>query len=136
VNEPAPPAHSSRRRSARIAARVSGEQRRLIAAKAAFEGRSLSAFIVATVGDAARRVVEARGCPSTGGFEVLCRIDAYADYVAEVEAEDAEEAAQLASDNPADYKWVHHQTQEFDARLYVTLDSDGNEIEETQVGDF
>ena len=30
-------------------------------------------------------------------FNVLCRVDAYVDYVAEVEAVDAEEAAQLAN---------------------------------------
>jgi len=69
-------------------------------------------------------------------FTVLCRIDAYADYVAEVEAGSAEEAAGLARGNHEDYKWEHNQTQEFDARLYVTLDADGAEIERTQVGDF
>ena len=69
-------------------------------------------------------------------FNVLCRIDAYADYVAEVEADSAEEAAELALDNHSDYTWEHDQTAEFDARFYVTLDSNGNEIEETQCGDF
>jgi PHD/YefM family antitoxin component YafN of YafNO toxin-antitoxin module len=76
------------------------------------------------------------GTPDLPRFPVLCRIDAYADYVAEVEADDAEEAAQLARDNHGDYKWEHSFTQEFDARLYVTLDGNGNEIEDTQVGDF
>jgi hypothetical protein len=56
-------------------------------------------------------------------FNVLCRIDAYADYVARVEADTAEEAAELAQDNHSD-------------RLYVTLDAEGNELEATQVGDF
>ena len=69
-------------------------------------------------------------------FDVLCRIDAFADYVAEVEADDAEEAAQLAQDNHSDYAWAPHQTAEFDDRLYVTLDAEGNELEATQVGDF
>jgi len=69
-------------------------------------------------------------------FTVLCRIDAFADYVAEVEADSAEAAAGLAQDNHGDYKWEHHQTAEFDARLYVTLDADGDAIERTQVGDF
>jgi hypothetical protein len=69
-------------------------------------------------------------------FSVLCRIDAFADYVAEVEADSAEDAAVLADENHSRYNWVHHQTAEFDARLYVTLDGDGNEIEATQVGDF
>lgn len=69
-------------------------------------------------------------------FNVLCRIDAYADYVAEVEADDATEAAELAMDNHGDYKWEHQQTAEFDDRLYVTLDNNGMEIDETQCGDF
>lgn len=69
-------------------------------------------------------------------FTVLCRIDAYADYVAEVEAESADEAALLADCNHDDYKWEHYQTQEFDDRFYVALDEDGNEIEATRTGDF
>ena len=69
-------------------------------------------------------------------FTVLRRIDAYADYVAEVEADSAEEAAELARDNHEDYKWEYDQTAEFDDRFYVTLDAQGDEIEETRVGDF
>jgi hypothetical protein len=68
-------------------------------------------------------------------FTVLCRIDAYADYLAEVEAEDAEEAALLAEGNHSDPKWEHDQTREFDARYYVALDDHGNEIEATRTGD-
>jgi hypothetical protein len=62
-------------------------------------------------------------------FTVLCRIAAYADYVAEVEADSAEEAAQVAEDNHEDYTWEHRQTAEFDDRFYVTLDANGDEIE-------
>ncbi|HVN01679.1 MAG TPA: hypothetical protein VMT68_15860 [Caulobacteraceae bacterium] len=69
-------------------------------------------------------------------FIVLCRIDAYADYVAEVEADSAEDAAELAQDNHDDYKWEYAHTAEFDDRFYVTLDADGDEIESTRVGDF
>lgn len=69
-------------------------------------------------------------------FNVLCRIDAYADYVAQVDADSAEEAAELARENHGDYKWEYDQTAEFDDRLYVTLSDDGDEIEGTQVGDF
>ena len=69
-------------------------------------------------------------------FTVLCRIDAYADYVAEVEAEDAAEAAELAREDHSGYKWEHDQTAEFDARFYVTLDADGDEIDATHVGDM
>lgn len=69
-------------------------------------------------------------------FKVLCRIDAFADYVAEVEADSPADAAQLAEENHSAYKWEHDGTHEFDARVYVTLDADGNEIESTQCGDF
>ena len=96
----------------------------------------MTAFILAEVEAAARRIVGSRWERTPGTFEVLCRIDAFADYVAEVEADDAEEAAALAHDDHGDYKWEHRSIQEFDARLYVTLDDAGNEIEETQVGDF
>ena len=69
-------------------------------------------------------------------FTVLCRIDAYADYVAKVEADDAAEAAELARDNHGDYKWEHDQTLEFDDRYYVALDEDGEQIEKTRTGDY
>ena len=69
-------------------------------------------------------------------FKVLCRVDAFIDYVAEVEANTLEEAAELANDGHSDYQWQRSGEAEFDARLYVTLDADGNEIERTQCGDF
>ena len=69
-------------------------------------------------------------------FQVLCRIDAFIDYVAEVEADSAEEAAALASDDHNGYKWVRDSESEFDDRVYVTLDAEGNEIESTQCGDL
>jgi hypothetical protein len=69
-------------------------------------------------------------------FAVLCRIDAFADYVAEVEACDAAQAARIAQKLHGSLNWEHKQTLEFDARLYVTLDDDGREIEATQRGDF
>jgi hypothetical protein len=68
-----------------------------------------------------------------GRFEVLCRIDAYADYVALVEADSAQEAAELAYDDHGAYRWEHRAVQEFDDRLYVTLDKDGCEIEATEI---
>ena len=68
-------------------------------------------------------------------FTVLCRIDAYADYEAEVEADDAEEAAQLAEDDHSGYTWHPAGVAEFDDRIYVTLDANGDEIEDTLIGD-
>ena len=70
-------------------------------------------------------------------FKVLCRVDAYVDYVAEIEAEDAYKAARSAAgDLTKRQRWVEHGTQEFDARLYITLDENGDEIDGTQAGDF
>jgi hypothetical protein len=70
-----------------------------------------------------------------GQFEVLCRVDAYADYVAVVEAGSAEEAAELASADHGAYRWENRGVAEFDDRLYVTLDAHGWEMDGTQVGD-
>ena len=69
-------------------------------------------------------------------FRVLCRRDAFIDYVAEVEAEDAETAAILASDDPDSYEWDRDGEQEFDAKCFVTLDGDGSAIGSTERGEF
>jgi hypothetical protein len=69
-------------------------------------------------------------------FTVRCRVDAYVDYRAEVEAETPHEAAELARERPEDYKWEEEGPVEFDARGYITLDKDGDEIDGTQVGYF
>ena len=70
-----------------------------------------------------------------GCFEVLCRVDAYADYVAVVGAETPSEAAELAREDPGAFKWEHRGTAEFDDCLYVALDRNGWEIEGTETGD-
>ena len=69
-------------------------------------------------------------------FRVLCRIDAFADYVAEVEADSAEEAAEPANDDHGAFTWEADGVQEFDARIYVALANDGSHLEHTKVGDF
>ena len=69
-------------------------------------------------------------------FTVVCRIDAYAYYVAEVEADSAEDAAELAWESHEDYTWESDGTQEFDDRIYMTLDANGEAIESTKCGDF
>lgn len=69
-------------------------------------------------------------------FKVLRRVDAFVDYIAKVRADTAAEAAELAEDDEGRYKWEEVGTHQFDARLFVTLDKNGREIEETQVGDF
>jgi hypothetical protein len=69
-------------------------------------------------------------------FEVKRRVDAYIDYIAEVEAESPEEAAQLAQDDEDSYKWEACGEAEFDGRIFITLDKNGTEIDGTQCGDF
>lgn len=69
-------------------------------------------------------------------FIVLCRVDAYVDYRAEIQADDAEEAALVARENSSDYQWEEDGPVEFDACGYVTLDKKGNEIEHTRCGYF
>ena len=62
-------------------------------------------------------------------FKVLSRVDAYVDYVAEVEADTAEEAVDLAYDNDdGTVKWKEQGVTEFDGRHVVAIDEDWNEI--------
>ena len=71
--------------------------------------------------------------PKLTKFTVLCRRDAYSDYVAEVEAETAEDAAILAKEDHNAYRWEATGVAEFDDAVYFTLDEDGAEIETTEV---
>lgn len=67
--------------------------------------------------------------------QVLKTIDAVVRYVAEIEAETPEQAAKLAYESEEKAKWEFDSTTEYDARNFVTLDADGNEVEETKQGD-
>ena len=69
-------------------------------------------------------------------FKVRRRDDAYVDYVAEVEADSPQEAAELANDNEDEFAWEEEGPCEFDARQFITLDDEGFEIDGTQVGDL
>lgn len=69
-------------------------------------------------------------------FQVLRRVDAFVDYIAEVDAESAEDAALKAADAEDSLIWAERGVQQFDARLYIALDKDGCEIDGTQCGDF
>lgn len=62
-------------------------------------------------------------------FTILSRVDAYVDYTCEVEADDLEEAVDLAYDGDPSIKWVEQGVVEFDARHVVALDANGDEIE-------
>lgn len=62
-------------------------------------------------------------------FTILSRVDAYVDYTTEIEADDLEEAVDLAYDGYPSVKWVEQGVVEFDARHVVALDANGEEIE-------
>lgn len=72
-------------------------------------------------------------CPT---FQVLRRVDAFVDYIADVDAATADEAAALASDDETLFKWKRVSVAQFDARSFVALDENGDEIDETLRGDF
>lgn len=67
-------------------------------------------------------------------FTVLSRVDAYVDYLTEVEADTAQEAVDLVYDCDVDVVWEKSGVVEFDARHVVALDDDGEEIESTARG--
>ena len=69
-------------------------------------------------------------------FKVRRQVDAWVTSVAEVMADDAEQAAEVARDSEGDLNWEEEGPVEFDARQFVTLDGEGFEIDGTQVGDF
>lgn len=93
---------------------------------------SVSAGIIAR---AWREMTEAPNRePPMPTFTVLSRVDAYVDYIAEVEAASPSEAADLAYDGDPSVVWEKSGIVEFDARHVVTLDADGEEIESTARG--
>lgn len=67
-------------------------------------------------------------------FTILCRVDAYVDYVAEVEAEFVEAAVDLAYDGDPSVTWDELGIVQFDARRVVALDNEGWEMEESARG--
>ena len=69
-------------------------------------------------------------------FKVLRRVDAYLDSVAEVEADNAEEAAILAENSEDDFEWDELGPVGFDTRGFVTLDENDEEIDRTRTGCF
>jgi len=62
-------------------------------------------------------------------FTILSRVDAYVDYTCEVEADDFEEAVDMAYDGDPSIKWVEQGVVEFDARHVVALDKNGDRID-------
>ena len=69
-------------------------------------------------------------------FKVLRRVDAWVNSVATIHATSAQEAAELAEWDEGSYKWQELGVSAFDARGFVALDENGDEIEDSRVGDF
>jgi hypothetical protein len=64
-------------------------------------------------------------------FSVLRRVDAWIDYIAEIEAKTAEDAAIIASDQNDRLSWRRVGEEEFWNARYAALDEGGEEISET-----
>lgn len=69
-------------------------------------------------------------------FQVLRRVDAFVDYVAHVEAASADEAVAHVAKDEAKFAWSEIGVAQFDARCFVVLDQDGDELDSTRRGDF
>lgn len=69
-------------------------------------------------------------------YTVRKLVDAFVIYYAEVEAPTPEEATRLAKDDEDKYEWEEDAVNEFDARGFVAVDEDYDEIEGSQRGDF
>jgi hypothetical protein len=69
-------------------------------------------------------------------YRVLRRVDAFVDYASEIEAQTAKEAAELARENVDLLNWTREGEHEQDAQAFFALDGAGNEIADSECGDF
>ncbi len=69
-------------------------------------------------------------------FTVLRRVDAFALYTVEIEAEDEVSATRIARQNDSVIEWNRSGEMTFDAREFVAIDNDGRPIPSTTTGDF
>lgn len=69
-------------------------------------------------------------------YRVMRRVDAFADAVALVEADDPKSAVRLAAKQEDKLSWGLEEIAYFDARTFVALDDDGGEIPGSEYGDF
>lgn len=69
-------------------------------------------------------------------FKVRMQVDAWVNYVALIEADDPEDAANTAYDGLVEIEWKQIDVDEFDARTVVTLDQDDEEMDHTRRGRF
>ena len=69
-------------------------------------------------------------------FTVLRRVDAFIDYTTQIDAANAKDAAEFARRNADRLSWKADGEHEFDAQTFITRDSTGNEIADSECGDF
>ncbi len=69
-------------------------------------------------------------------FRVLKRVEAYVDYAIDVDAENASDAAEYAAHEDEELDWEALGPTEFEETRIVTLDAEGNQIDDTAIGDF
>ena len=69
-------------------------------------------------------------------FTIIRRVDAFVNYEVQVIADNASHAATLAREQADALDWQVVSTSTFDARSFVALDDNGEEIEATEQGDF
>jgi hypothetical protein len=69
-------------------------------------------------------------------FIVRRRVDAFVDYVTNIEAATPDDAVWQARELESELSWKMEGPCEFDARQFLALDDDGTEIDGTQLGDF
>ena len=69
-------------------------------------------------------------------FKILSRVDAFVDYVTDIDAETIEQAVELAYEGGPGIVWCRQGVTEFDAREVVGLDADGRTVDDTARGDF
>jgi hypothetical protein len=62
-------------------------------------------------------------------FTILSRVDAYVDYICEVEAETAKEAVDLVYGGHIAVQWERQGVVEFDAVRMSAVDADGEDID-------
>ena len=69
-------------------------------------------------------------------FKVLRRVDAFALYTAEIDADDEASAVKIARENDEIVEWNRSGLLTFDAREFVALDPNGLPVLGTTSGDF
>jgi hypothetical protein len=66
-------------------------------------------------------------------FTVRRRVDAYVDYFTQIRASGPKQAAELAARDEGALDWTCEGSCEFDAKVFVALDANGFEVEDSEI---